>query len=91
MVAIGYKQWEQKSFQSRFANTNDPKYNPRSVTETHYFPMGSAQYDPVFSGVKIVGVNRVITSVLSLGKLPKQKLCWACRAILHSHIQGKEL
>lgn len=37
MVAGGYKQWEQKSFQSRFANTNDPKSDPKWESELDYF------------------------------------------------------
>lgn len=61
-----------ESFQSRFANTSDPKYDPTSEGELYYFPMGPVQYDPMLSGVKRVGANHVITSVQALGKLPQQ-------------------
>lgn len=75
MVAGGYKQWEQKvsspDLPTRMIQSMIQDRRARE-RELHYFPMGSVQYDPMLSGVKRVGVNHVITSPLSLGKLPKQ-------------------
>lgn len=47
-----------------------------------FYPLDPIQYDPMLGGVKRVGVHHVITIPLSPGKLPKQQLCWVCRAIL---------
>lgn len=43
-----------------------------------FYPLDPIQYDPMLGGVKRVGVHHVITIPLSLGKLPKQQLCWVC-------------